>query len=292
MDLTDNVLTLSRRNMLKSSFALLPLAAMPACSEQTMTSENTTQTIKPRFVTCCIGEWASFDSLKKIITQFGNGFEFDDQHSALETDDRMERAFDSCWDRVAPSHTNNDEQAVEQHTAVAYFLSPAMMASDSLRVCAQVLELVAKMIAAGATGIKCESSGIAHGLAHWKKMSTQFAGMNQAEQLILMRNTFVKRPISSGQSLYSCGMHLLGAPDILCDGSANEQQKMKLIDSLSEHVLKTVWQTKHVAPERALFKLNAFTFNGISVKAVPDSNYASDDFYHNPYGYCQLKYPS
>lgn len=129
---------------------------------------------------------------------------------------------------------------------------------------------------AGARGIKCESSGIAHSLKRWLQFKDTPSDLYSA---------FVRRPLLD-DVFFSNGLHLLGCPDVEVE-TQNKDQKHVLdyIDAFAHFVLLedglakiATGHTFHPTPSAPKYK--------ISFTAC--LRYDADDFFHNPHGYCRL----
>ena len=121
---------------------------------------------------------------------------------------------------------------------MADVISPPVDRAKSIIVAQQVLELIGKLFAAGATAIKDESPGLAQGKARWLTLIQRAkAGATDDATQALIEAT-VRRPIGSDDLLYSCGAHLLGVRDIEAVGMKNEHDAVKLMDRLIAMQLK------------------------------------------------------
>ncbi len=145
----------------------------------------------------------------------------------------MMTSFDGSYDRVSPSMTDEDWDAIERHTAVAYVLSPPILkelvAAD---ISGLALLLTAALLKRGGIAAKGEGAGIAHGRARWLKLAEDFArarekGDSHTEGATLYW-AWVRRPMIDADEnvYYSCGMHLLSEPDVEIESS------LKLTDAL------------------------------------------------------------
>lgn len=224
--------------------------------------------VKPRHVICILGEWLSLEPAAKIIDAFGKGFTLDREYSMTEADERMEKAFRISMDRVSPSFTDSDWQSIERHNTVVYVLSPQIETDKAMAISSDALDLVGRLIKGGATAVKSESAGNAHGLARWAELASRRA----------LREAWVRRPIGDDDIIYSCGMQLLGLPDVECPG-LSDREAVKWIDAIADAALAG----RSVGP--------SFTLGGGKAKKLkrfPCERYADDDFFFNPYGYYRV----
>ena len=133
-------------------------------------------TVKPRHVLCFLGKDEGLlhppEAVARTIADFN--FEIDRTYSQAKPDPHMERSFGVCWDRVFPkAWSEADELAVLDHKAVLYVLSPPMEQQKTVAYSAAALRIVEEMIEAGATAVKGESAGVAHGLARWRQLARE-----------------------------------------------------------------------------------------------------------------------
>lgn len=248
-------------------------------------------TVIPRHVICVLGKWCDLDGVTAVIQQTG-AFELDRQFSQLSPDKRMAASFDASYDRVAPSMTENDWRAVREHTAVAYVLSPQIYREQAAEISGSALLLTAALLQEGGVAAKGEGAGIAHGRAHWLKLAADFSracehGDTWAQGASLYR-AWVRRPIVSPAEAvyYSCGMHLLGKPDIEIDSSLEVMASIEWIDLLGLYLVAD-------RPTRPLKDGEGFRLKDEGPRRImhfrPCQRYEEDEFIFNPYGYIRLE---
>ncbi|WP_157995698.1 hypothetical protein [Thermomonospora amylolytica] len=195
--------------------------------------------VRPRHVVCVLGTGLDLDVVEDVVRETGSGFTVDREYSANEPDPRMPRAFEACM--AAATFTEQDWRAVEEHDTVAYVLSPPMTAGTSAAVSRMTLQVTAALLEAGATAAKNESNGLAHGRAQWLDLARRSAAEpGDEEQAVVLAHAWVKRPILDGGHLYSCGMHLLGHPDVeleIDDPDAVGPDQVELMDALAIYLM-------------------------------------------------------
>ncbi|MBX5136397.1 hypothetical protein HJB79_25455 [Rhizobium lentis] len=239
--------------------------------------------VTPRHVLCFLGRDRDLSRLSqaaaKAVGDFATGFSVDEDYSQAEPDDRMNRSFDVCWDRVEPDAWNEtDEKAVADHQSVLYVLGPSMTQADTVKVSMTALRLVERLIEAGAVAVKGESAGIAHGLDRWRVLigqgaEAQNAGDPLAQQRI-GRLAFAKRPLSARGYLESVGFHLVGLPEVYVpETSGSESQVVAIMDAVADEIGK-----QGLDP----------TLKARGASLSFDSSYDVDEFKFNPYGIVKL----
>ena len=245
------------------------------------------QTIRARFVLCVLGNWPSLDAVQSVANEVG--FEIDRDYSQLQTDKRMREAFQASYDRVEPCMTEEDWDQIDNHSVVAYLLSPPIAPETAVKNATLALQLVAKLLNGGAVAVKCESSGLAHGRDHWIDLADTLDVANSANESHLAALTlieaWVRRPLSDDDLYYSCGLHLLGQCDVEIDTNVQPLDAVEWIDMLALYVLAD-------RPSRPLLQGEGFRVNEESPRRVfqhqPCTRYESDDFFYNPAGYIRL----
>lgn len=245
--------------------------------------------MQPRHVLCLLGRFGGFDAIASVVAR-ADGFELDREYSRLEPDDRMMRAFDAAADRVTPSMQSTDWDAVREHASVCYVLSPPVTPEHARRTARQALSLVVDALDAGATAVKHESSGIAHGVARWRALAAEAGSVEPFTAEIALYEAFVRRPLGEPDSFYSsCGMHLLGEPDVAIEGSVGELEALSWIDALALYLLTEkppsgvgdghTFRRREEDPRRV-------------IRAQPCTFYEEDELFFNPYGLLRLEPPA
>jgi hypothetical protein len=239
--------------------------------------------VQPRHVLCILGKSSNLAPLKAAVSaavrDFATGFSADEDYSLSEPDKRMPRSFEVNRDRVLPNAwTAADEQAVASHRSVLYVLGPPMDRQDTVKVSMAALQLVGRLIDAGAVAAKGESAGVAHGLDRWRELVRQGAQALQSGDLLAQqrvgRLAFARRPISDKGYLQSVGFHLVGLPEVYVPQSmGSELQAVALMDAVADEMAQR--GLAQVLKER----------RGAHTLA---SSYEEDDFKFNPYGIVRL----
>lgn len=239
--------------------------------------------VQPRHVLCFLGKSSNLAPLKAAVSaavrDFATGFSADEDYSLSEPDKRMPRSFEVNRDRVLPNAwTAADEQAVASHRSVLYVLGPPMDRQDTVKVSMAALQLVGRLIDAGAVAAKGESAGVAHGLDRWRELVRQGAQALQSGDLLAQqrvgRLAFARRPISDKGYLQSVGFHLVGLPEVYVPQSmGSELQAVALMDAVADEMAQR--GLAQVLKER----------RGAHTLA---SSYEEDDFKFNPYGIVRL----
>ncbi|NDU77672.1 hypothetical protein GWI34_34435 [Actinomadura sp. DSM 109109] len=246
--------------------------------------------IVPRHVLCVLGSGFGLAEMERIAGGFG-GFVLDREYSQDEPDPRMAEAFEASM--AGAPFEQADRDAVESHDTVGYLLSAPMMRDLAADTSRRLLEMTAALLRAGAAAVKNESSGAAHGRDRWLELGEDAAEAKDEELAAVLVNAWVKRPIYDGEVLYSCGMHLLGAPDVEIE--VDEQltpdavsEMLTYLDALSIYLL-TDPRAQEIE-DGAGFRLTEDAPRHVMRTGECD-RYDEDDFFFNPYGYIRLTRP-
>lgn len=239
---------------------------------------NINMMIQPRHVICVLHDGDT--PIREVCRGFA-GFEYDSTYSQAFPDARMATAFDASADKVEPSFTKHDWDAIDRHSAVSYVISPRMDPSTAVSVSQSALAFVAAAFDAGAVAVKGDSSGIAHGREQWLALHED---TERSLESALIR-TWVRYPISDDGVLCSIGMHLLGFPDI--EVYADTLPERSVVDILSEFMHFLVIDQPHLeAGHTYRGWIDATRFK---LSRSECTRYEQDDFFYNPYGYWQLR---
>ncbi len=168
--------------------------------------EHTGNGYLPKIILCVLGNADLESRCQQLLV--AEGFE----HDWREHDERMMSAFQSSACEFDPSLTEDDFASIVEHARVVYVLSNNFTAKDAPSVSRQFLRLAGRLLGAGALALKCESSGIAHGRARWLELA---AAAEANDFWLALFRSYVQLPIHNGDDYYSCGMHLLGQPDLI-----------------------------------------------------------------------------
>ena len=242
--------------------------------------------VKPRHVLCFLGKDDSLlqppKAVARTIADFN--FEIDRTYSQAKPDPHMERSFGVCWDRVFPNAWSAaDEAAVANHKSELYVLSPPMDKQKTVAYSAAALRIVEEMIEAGATAVKGESAGVAHGLARWRSLADQArTGAKTSEGLGMTlalakacRLAFAKRPLGGDRYYETVGYHLLGLPEVyVAKSRGNEWSAVMLMEEIA-----------NAMAERGIDA----TLRDRKLTLSREQDYAEDDFKFNPYGIISIE---
>lgn len=228
----------------------------------------------PRHVLCLLHR--SDYAVAALLRQFSD-FEFDADFSQAQPDARMPAAFDLCRDLSDPSFTEADVQAVASHQAVSYVLSPAFTAADAMANAERALALVAAAFQQGVLAVKSESAGITHGRSQWLTLHGQLA----TDPALALCRAWVRWPLGDAGIGYSCGMHLLGLPDVEVMAQGLPEPQMVAILQAGLHYL--IRQRPATVPAgKASLSQSA---QRCLLSASECLRYEAIDVFHNPRGY-------
>jgi hypothetical protein len=160
----------------------------------------------PRIVFCVLGGADLVSKAQPILEAEGI------EHDWLERDERMVPAFKASASRYDTSLEAEDLASIAGHAKLLYVLSKNFTAQEGPVISRSFLRLSRRLLEAGGLALKCESSGIAHGRSRWLELARKTEGDDFCSALL---HAYVQMPISNGDDYYTCGMHLLGMPDLI-----------------------------------------------------------------------------
>jgi hypothetical protein len=184
-----------------------------------------------------------------------------------ERDGRMRRAFSG-------SELPQEElDAIGEHKSVVYLLGEG----GDLEKLRALVSIAVRLLPVGALGIKVESAGIGAPIDTWMRLS------HTLDPFGLIRCFVV---VASGEGhTYSCGMHNLGFPDVICDAPPELVKdvidRFNLYQLVERPVLKD-GQTFAVAEGAPLFTMHK----------EPCTLWPDHDPYFNPFGMWRLRLAS
>ncbi|MGO4318807.1 hypothetical protein [Agrobacterium sp. MCAB5] len=249
---------------------------------------------KPRHVLCFLGPENGLAALQQsaraAIDKFAGDFSLDEDYSQDEPDDRMERSFNVCWDRVEPdAYQESDEEAVAGHGSVLYVLGPSMAAERAVATCGKALMFVHHMLDSGAVAVKGESAGVAHGVQRWKELFEQSRRNATANDALAFARTcriaFARRPIGGdADGMGSVGFHLVGLPDVEIHFTRKDQQQ----PSTNSEQLKIAALIDDIADQMTRDGVEA-ALKDRRADLSDDTRYEEDEYKFNPFGVATIR---
>jgi hypothetical protein len=231
--------------------------------------EHTGNGYLPRFVLCVLGDGAFGRTAAPLLEAAGV------EHEIRGRDERMSAAFRASSFAANPPLTATDLAAIEGHEAALYLLSANFGAGAALAEARRMLALGGRLLEAGGSAMKCDSAGIAHGREQWRALA------EAADETALFR-AFVQYPIQDGPDLHSCGLHLLGKPDLISSVLAGgAEEAATLFPAFALYLLLE-------CPPRRFASGHTFQADADSpryrVRWEPCEGYEEDDYFFNPFG--------
>nr|WP_295985058.1 hypothetical protein [uncultured Agrobacterium sp.] len=249
---------------------------------------------KPRHVLCFLGTEKGLTALQQsartAVDTFAADFSIDEEYSQDEPDDRMERSFNVCWDRVDPdTYQEADEEAVAGHGSVLYVLGPSMDAENAVMISATALQFVQHMLDHGAIAVKGESAGVAHGARRWKELFEQSRSDATSGDLLALARTcrlaFARRPIGDdANGMASVGFHLVGLPDV----EVSFIRKDESLPSTNPEQLKIAALMDDIADQMARDGVET-TVAAHHATLSNDMRYEDDSYKFNPFGVVSIQ---
>ncbi|MEV5572053.1 hypothetical protein AB0L06_18575 [Spirillospora sp. NPDC052269] len=241
----------------------------------------------PQHVLCVLATGLELSEIERVAAEYG-GFVLDHEYSAAEPDDRMPAAFAASGASV--SFEDADRAAVESHDTVGYLLSAPMMRELAADTSRRLLAATAALLRSGATAVKHEGSRLTHGRERWLSIADDASDATDEALAAALLDAWVKRPIRDGEVSRTCGMHLLGAPEVEIEVGEDMPVRERRIhlDALALYLL-TDPRAKEIEDGEG-FRL---TEDGPRwILRTGDCYFEDpDDLSFNPYGYVRLTRP-
>jgi hypothetical protein len=261
---------------------------------QRLRVQLTGQGMLPRIVLCVLGDETFPARAAEAVPKAGIELE------AGPADPRMLGAFRAAASPWEKPLSPLEIAGIAGHRSVVYLVGPAMTAADAPVVALDFLASAAKLFEAGAVAIKSESSGLAHSRQRWLELAAAATGASDTDPEAQYRrwsalfSAHVQYPIAADDSYYTCGMHLLGHPDLIVETAAAERlwgakgmaRSAELLESLALFLLAE-------CPPGTFGHGHRFsTGNGepsFLVLWEECTSYEEDDFFFNPFGFWRLQ---
>lgn len=240
----------------------------------------------PQHVLCVLGSGEDLSEIERIAEE--HAFALDHEYSGTEHDDRMPHAFAASG--AAVSFDDADWAAVEAHDTVAYLLGAPMMRELAATTSQRLLAATAALLRGGALAVKHEGSCLTHGRERWLSIAGDADDATGEALAIALVNAWVKRPIRDGEVSRSCGMHLLGAPEVEIEihDDMSSGDRRTYLDVLALYLL-TDPRAKEIEDGEG-FRLAEDAPRWIL--RTGDCYFEDpDDLSYNPYGYVRLTRP-
>ena len=236
----------------------------------------------PRIVLCVLADTNLEARCASILDDELLECQWEDQ------DARMPAAFRASEVRYDPSLTEQDLAAIQGHQRVLYILSKNLTSAEAPDTAALFLKRIGQLFDAGALAIKSESSGSTHGHHRWVELASLVESDRRDWALI---RAFVQMPIHDGADLYTCGLQLLGLPDLIM-GASLSQKAFGPGDESGWEAVELFFGFAHYllaeCPPGAFASESTFAATPDSPRFVltwePCKGYDEDDFFFNPFG--------
>lgn len=236
---------------------------------------------RPKLVLCLVGPKAFEKKARALMLAC------EVEHEFRGPDARMREAFEHSRWGASPDLLASELDAIEKHACVLYLVGPNYPSPAALETVVPLFALAAELVALGATGLKCESSGLAHGLHNWRLLLDAIADASDPHaRWGALFDALVQHPLVDAADAYTCGMHLLGKPDLIAAEDALPLQELvRLFRSFG------VYQLAECAPG-AFASGHTFgtSADAPKIRATwePCRGYDEDDLFFNPYGRWRL----
>jgi|GEM_PF-345196 hypothetical protein len=251
----------------------------------------------------CWTDWHRFLSDRTgtgplIVLCIPGGSDLEEQVKPLIKDDDMKLDFQNSDPKVVSAFQfllvnpkDEELESVSQHKKIVYISTKVKSADKAPETAATLLKTAASVLKTVGVPLKCDSSGIAHSKEAVIEIAEQLRIENSVEFWAALFQTCVQYPINSKTDLYTCGMHILGRPDVIIsdslleavldDNPAKIQAAAFLFSSFCLYLLIECTETPFASGHT--FR-PAEDWPPIRVRWEECGTYGSESLYHNPYG--------
>jgi hypothetical protein len=238
----------------------------------------------PRVILCLPGD-DDFRSRAEPILQAENV-----EHEFREHEPNLLRSFETS-SMTRPWLTPDDIARIGGHRCVLYVLSGSIVPAEAGSVSQRFLKLGRRLLDGGGFGVKCDSAGISHSPSRWAHFDDA-ADRRGGYLWWALFDAYMAYPIGdAGGDLYTCGMHLLGAPDLIVSAPtlAGLIGPEKPVVSAAAELFR-VFGVYLVGecPTGKFASGHTFSLNAQSpryrVVWEPCTGYDEDDYFFNPFG--------
>lgn len=191
--------------------------------------------VLPRLIACVVGNDALISDARAVLAQLNCTDLKIDEQEAQGADVRMKKSFQISASVGLTSFTPEDMARVERHSRVAYIVSENYGAGDGLHTCEQLLGVIKLLLQRNkSVAVKIDSSGIAHGADRWIQMAERIEAAKDENPpygtFYGLWNAVTAYPLGAANGdVYTCGMHLLGLPDLIVPPSLVQNLRLPTI---------------------------------------------------------------
>jgi len=114
---------------------------------------------------------------------------------------------------------SSDIKVIDKHTCILHLHNDGSSSRKAPDEAIRMMQLADELVNLGGSAVRVHSSGIAHSPTSWHRV-TSISQKYPREDLNFWNALFrayVQLPISSDTSIYTCGMHLLGHPELVAE---------------------------------------------------------------------------
>lgn len=125
---------------------------------------------------------------------------------------------------------DDDVSAINKHTCILNINNAGFGSKSAPNEALRMMQLANELVNLGGSAVRVHSSGIAHSPTSWQRV-TSIAERHPREDLNFWNALFrayVQLPIQSEKSIYTCGMHLLGHPELVTELKVLQETQPKL----------------------------------------------------------------
>jgi hypothetical protein len=203
--------------------------------------------------------------------------------------------------RMRPTLSEAHGDAIAGYELVVRAQGPSYVAKDAPVCSYDGLQVIAALLELGVDVVYCASAFLGHSAENWQKMA-QYAesafkqkGASTLGFWMPLFQAFVQFPIEQARQVFTCGMHLLGKPEVIVDLDVLEkvfQTDSEISEDARGYIESFCFFQLSQCPEGHFLPGNTFSVgaDGPRLKAIwePCTTFGEDDRRYNHLGQWRL----
>ena len=224
-------------------------------------------------------------------------------YKVLPPNPEIVATLENARSKQSPPIQGKHREELLRYEALIDASTASFKAANATKASYENLQLIAKLIMAGALEIFCGSSYLGHDNKVWLGLAQSVLecvadGTKKNDFYRSLISAFVQFPIRIDDQLFTCGMHLLGKPDLIIDSKVIVEQ-WKTNDGLEGIARQLFWTLSvyllAICPEGEFVSGNTFSLaeDSPTLRAVwePCTLFKANDVRFNYLGYWRLSAP-
>ncbi|MDR3615369.1 MAG: hypothetical protein P4L53_17555 [Candidatus Obscuribacterales bacterium] len=133
------------------------------------------------------------------------------------------RKYTNCISTFEPGATREEIDSIATHEVCISGFGPQFIADQALGYARDSLQLANSLFESGALAVYCDSDYQTHSRAVWKQLAERNQSDEKDKNVVALVEAFMQPRLKEDNDYLSCGLHLLGSPDLIIDATTLEQ---------------------------------------------------------------------